>query len=140
MADEIDPQRPSEAQAAAERARSWRRRLLFALGLAFTGVGAVGLVVPLLPGAPFLILAAGCFARSSPRFDAWLVAHPRFGPPVRRWRERGAIPLYAKWIAAVSMGLSYALIARSDWPLAAKAALAALFIAVLAFMFSRPSR
>lgn len=122
------------------RAAPWRRRALFALGLLFTGIGAAGLVVPLLPGAPFLILAAACFTRSSPRFDAWLVNHPRFGPPVRRWRERGAIPLYAKWIAGVSMAVSFGLVARSDAAFAVKAGLLAVVVGAMAYMLSRPSR
>lgn len=120
--------------------RGWTRRLLFVLGILFTGIGAAGLVIPLLPGAPFLILAAACFTRSSPRFDAWLTGHPRFGPSVRRWRERGAIPLYAKWIAAVSMAFSFLLVARSESPFAAKAVLLAAFVGVLVYMVSRPSR
>jgi uncharacterized membrane protein YbaN (DUF454 family) len=138
MADENDPE-PTRGSRGENAAASWRRRALFAFGLLFTAVGAAGLVVPLLPGAPFLILAAACFTRSSPRFDAWLLSHPRLGPPVRRWRERGAIPLYAKWIAAVSMAFSYLLIARSEAPVAIKAALLAAFVGVLAFMVSRPN-
>ena len=136
MADEMNTR---EGPVSADRAHSWRRRALFALGVLFTGVGAAGLVVPLLPGAPFLILAAACFTRSSPRFEAWLVSHPRFGPPVRRWRERGAIPLYAKGIAGASMAFSFLIIARSEAPLSVKAGLLVGFAAVLAYMLSRPS-
>lgn len=131
---------PVPDQTPSPGAAPWRRRALFALGLLFTGIGAAGLVVPLLPGAPFLILAAACFTRSSPRFDAWLTSHPRFGPPVRRWRERGAIPLYAKWIAGVSMAMSFGLVARSDAPFAVKAGLLAVVVGAMAYMVSRPSR
>jgi uncharacterized membrane protein YbaN (DUF454 family) len=135
VADDIQTPPPRPAPM-----RGWTRRVLFGLGVLFTGVGAAGLVLPLLPGAPFLILAAACFTRSSPRFEAWLTSHPRFGPPVRRWRERGAIPLYAKWIAGVSMAASFLFVARSDAPFAVTAALLAVVIAVLTWMFSRPSR
>jgi len=136
MADETDSR---EGPVPAGRPRSWQRRALFAMGFLFTGIGAAGLVVPLMPGAPFLILAAACFTRSSPRFEAWLVGHPRLGPPIRLWRERGAIPVYAKWIAAVSMAFSFVLIAGSEAPFAVKALLLALFVAVLGWMVSRPS-
>lgn len=139
MADKMDTKPSRGGPVSADRSPCWGRRALFALGVLFTGIGAAGLVVPLLPGAPFLILAAACFTRSSPRFEAWLVHHPRFGPPVRRWRERGAIPIYAKWIAAVSMVFGFLLVARSESPFPVKAGLLVGFIAVLAYMFSRPS-
>ena len=129
MADKMDTKPSRGGPVSADRSPCWSRRALFALGVLFTGIGAAGLVVPLLPGAPFLILAAACFTRSS----------PRFGPPVRRWRERGAIPIYAKWIAAVSMVFGFLLVARSESPFPVKAGLLVGFIAVLAYMFSRPS-
>ena len=62
-----------------------------ALGCLFVGLGMIGAVLPLMPTTIFLILATGCFARSSPRLEAWLLNHPRFGPTLRDWRERGAI-------------------------------------------------
>src|SRR5690606_41134853 len=65
--------------------------------LRLAGAGAVGLalagtVLPLLPTTPFLLVAAWAFARSSPRLDAWLHAHPRLGPPLAAWQARRAIP------------------------------------------------
>lgn len=55
------------------------RHILLALGWLFLGIGAVGIAVPVLPTAPFVLLAAACFLRSSERLHAWLVSHPRFG-------------------------------------------------------------
>ena len=72
------------------------RALYLVLGLGFTGLGIAGAFLPLLPTTVFLILAAGCFARSSPRLEAWILGHRRFGPLVRAWRENGAIPRKAK--------------------------------------------
>lgn len=46
--------------------------ILIAAGLLFTGIGMVGVLVPVLPTTPFLILASICFMRSSERFDKWL--------------------------------------------------------------------
>jgi uncharacterized membrane protein YbaN (DUF454 family) len=69
----------------------------------------------------FVILAAGCFARSSPRLDAWLRTHPRFGPPIRAWQAERAIPARAKRAACMGIALGYGLFwlgARPHWPLA----------------------
>jgi len=68
-------------------------RLLFlVLGCACFALGVVGAFVPLLPTTPFLLLAGACWARSSPRFHAWLLNHKVFGPTMRSWREHRALP------------------------------------------------
>ena len=74
-----------------------------ALGLAFVGVGTVGIVVPGLPTTPFLLLAAACFARGSARLEAWLLSDPVFGPLIKDFREHRAVPLRAKVVALVLM-------------------------------------
>jgi uncharacterized membrane protein YbaN (DUF454 family) len=85
----------------------WNRPLLFVLGWIFVAAGIVGLVLPFVPGTLFLILAAACFTRSSPRFESWLLDHPRYGPPVRAWRATGAIPRRAKMVAHMSLAASW---------------------------------
>lgn len=84
------------------------RAVFFVLGISFTGVGVVGAFLPLLPTTVFLILAAACFARSSPRFEAWILDHRQFGPLVRNWREHGVIPPRAKALACGGMALGFA--------------------------------
>ncbi|HEX4857476.1 MAG TPA: YbaN family protein [Usitatibacteraceae bacterium] len=80
------------------------RRVLWILAGALALLtGIIGIVVPLLPTTPFVLLAAFCFARGSERCEAWLLNHPRFGPMVRDWRERRAVPLRAKQLASVMM-------------------------------------
>ena len=81
------------------------------------GLGAIGAVLPLLPTVPFVILAAFCFARSSPRLEAWLVGHPTFGPHIVAWRDHGAISRKGKVAATLAFAVSIALaLAFAPWP------------------------
>ncbi|MFK4870601.1 YbaN family protein [Novosphingobium sp. ZW T3_23] len=79
------------------------------LGLALVAVGFIGIFVPLLPTMDFLLLALPCFARSSPRLEAWLLNHRRFGPGLRAWRQKRAVPRRAKIAACIGMATGFAL-------------------------------
>jgi uncharacterized membrane protein YbaN (DUF454 family) len=83
-----------------------RRLLYLCLGFASVALGAAGIVLPLLPTVPFMLLAAYFFARSSPRLEARIVEHPRFGPHIRAWRERGAIGPAGKRAALAAFAFS----------------------------------
>jgi uncharacterized protein len=119
-------------------ARRGARPVLFAFGWVFLSVGLAGVVLPLLPGTLFLILAAACFTRSSPRFEAWLVGHPLLGPPIRQWRETGSIPRRAKVFAVASLAISWGLILWSDTPRFAPVLMLAVFLAVGGYIVTRP--
>ena len=94
-----------------------RRHLYLIAGFASIALGTTGIVVPLLPTVPFMILAAFCFARSSPRLEARLLDDPRFGAHIRRWRERGAISRKGKQAALVAFAISAGLgLLLSPWP------------------------
>ena len=114
------------------------RGLWLAGGGLFLGLGLLGVVLPVLPTTPFLLLAAACFARSSPRLHRWLLDHPVFGPPIRNWEENGAISRRAKRLAVGSMAavLLVSLVLGLGW----KVLLAqSLLIAVGCwFVLSRP--
>jgi len=129
---------PAVAPRRAPTGPGWLRFVLLGIGFASLGVGVIGLVLPGVPGAVFLILAAWCFTRSSPRFEAWLLDHPRLGPPVRQWRESGAIPRPAKWFACLSMAASWLLISATTLSAVTAAGLGALFLGVAAFVVTRP--
>jgi hypothetical protein len=92
-----------------------KRRLYLAAGLASVALGLVGAFVPLLPTVPLLILAAFCFARSSPRLEAQLLNHPRYGHHLVAWRNNGVVSRRAKWSAtgafAVSIAIGLAMLA-----------------------------
>ena len=120
--------------------RRFRRPLLFVAGWILTALGVVGLILPLMPGTIFLILAAWCFSQSSPRFEAWLIGHPRLGPQVRRWRETGSIARRVKVIACVSMLLGFAILTRTSAPPIALWISGACLLAAGVYVASRPER
>ena len=71
------------------------------LGFVFVAIGVLGIVLPVLPTTPFLLLAAACFARSSQRFYDWLLNTHVFGELIRNWRETRSIPRKAKRMALI---------------------------------------
>lgn len=81
------------------------RPLYLTGGIVSVGLGAAGAFLPLMPTVPFLLLAAYCFARSNPEWEAKLLDHPHWGPQLRDWRERRAISRRAKTAAIVAMTL-----------------------------------
>lgn len=64
-----------------------RKALLIGLGWVSVALAAIGVVLPLLPTTPFLLLSAFCFARSSERFHAYLYNHRVFGAYLRNYES-----------------------------------------------------
>lgn len=114
------------------------RLLLRALGGVCVGIGLIGVVVPGLPTTIFMIAALWAFSRSSPRFEAWLLNHPRFGPPLRTWREERAIPIRAKRLATLAIAVSWVIIVLTTGSVWIAFLAAAGLGAVLAFLWTRP--
>jgi uncharacterized membrane protein YbaN (DUF454 family) len=111
-----------------------------AIGWIAVALGIAGVFLPLLPTTPFLLVAAGAFARSSPRLEAWLLNHPRLGPPLIAWRQKRAIPTRAKVIAIIAMAASLGYILWSPTiPAIAKAAAALVLAGSATFILTRPS-
>jgi uncharacterized protein len=117
------------------------RAAYLSAGLVFLAIAAVGVVLPVLPTTPFLLLAAACFARSSQRFYDWLLNHRAFGPVVREWREHRSIPWRTKLMA---IGLMSATLAASIFFFVTDAylqwALAALGVLLATWLYRVPSR
>lgn len=82
------------------------RWLFLIMGWVFFALGIIGILLPVMPTAPFILLAAGCWARSSRRFHFWLINHKYFGKFVRDWEDRHAVPLCAKCLATIMMTIS----------------------------------
>ena len=84
----------------------WQRWFWLLGGFLCLIVGVVGLVLPLLPTTPFVLLAAYCFSRGSARWEQWLLHQPQLGPMVQDWRTHRAVPLRAKQLATLMMTVS----------------------------------
>ncbi|MYG13999.1 MAG: DUF454 domain-containing protein [Gammaproteobacteria bacterium] len=116
-----------------------RRHLWMVLGWASLGLGALGVLLPLLPTTPFLILAAYFFSRSSQRMHAWLLNHRVFGPPIENWRTHRAISTGAKLAALAAMALILAVSAAANIPAWALAIQAVILVGVAIFLLTRPT-
>ena len=115
-----------------------RRRLWLLIGWIFTALAVVGVALPVLPTVPFLLVAAWAFARSSPALERRILDHPRYGPPVRAWQERGAVGRLAKIWAILAMSGGVVLSLAVGMPLWVVAVQAAVAVCVGAFLITRP--
>lgn len=136
--------RASDAEPEGESHRVVRSRALrwvwVVTGWLFVALGVIGAMLPLMPTTIFIILAAGCFARSSPRLEAWLLHHPRFGPTLRAWWAEGAIPRGGKVAACVGIAVGYGLFWWSVRPdLIVDLIVAVVLAACAAFIVTRPA-
>lgn len=91
-----------------------KKYLLIAAGSICLFLGICGLLLPLLPTTPFLLLAAACFFRSSDRMYRWLIHHRLFGRPIRAYRQFRAVSIRAKivsllllWVCIISSSLFF---------------------------------
>ena len=117
------------------------RWLLIAAGLMAVALGVAGAFLPVLPTTPFMLLAAACFARASPRLDRMLTESKMFGPAILEWRAHRSMPWRTKLVAIGLMSLMIAMSATFFVePWWAKALLVAVGVATGAWMWRIPSR
>ncbi len=83
------------------------RWVLFIIGWLCVVLGAVGVVMPVLPTTPFLLLAAACFDQSSPRFHRWLLSTKLFGPMIENWQRERYIEKRSKRVALVVVAITF---------------------------------
>ena len=85
------------------------KSLLLLLGFIFVGLGFIGIIVPGMPTTVFMILAAACFAKSSPKFEQWILDLPGIGRLVQDHRDGLGMPQKSKAIAITMMVLAVTL-------------------------------
>ncbi len=107
-------------------------------GLIALAVGVIGIILPLLPTTPFLLLAAYCFTRGSERLNNWLITHTILGPPIINWRRYGAISAKAKRWALIVIAATPPLTWLIGAPLWALVLQIAILITVSIFILTRP--
>ena len=116
------------------------RSLYLVAGLFCVLLGLIGVLLPLLPTTPFLLVAAFCFSRSSERLHQALLNNRYFGRLIRDWEENGIIPLKAKILATSMMLLmvSYPMFFKT-FHYGLKAMVVVTICFALYYIWSRPS-
>ncbi|MDC9726235.1 MAG: YbaN family protein [Candidatus Thioglobus sp.] len=112
-----------------------QKNLFISLGWIFVILAAIGVILPILPTTPFLILALALFAKSSPKFHQMLLEHPWFGDLLRQWEKTKTvsrkIKIRASLLTVVSFSISIYLVREVrllQWMLLAIAAILLFFI------------
>ena len=115
------------------------RVIVFISGWVSLIVGCIGIVLPLLPTTPFILLSAYCFSRSSERLHQWLITHPRMGPLIQDWEQFGSISKTAKIKSSVLIVVffSASLVFVNVAP-GVKTIVSLMGISVLSFIWTRP--
>jgi uncharacterized protein len=117
------------------------RYIYLTLGWIFLVIGMIGIVVPLLPTTPFLLLTAICFSKGSDRLHAWLLNHKVLGPPIKEWNSKGIIRLKYKILATSMMSISAIVIyPKPNIPLFGKIGFSVTFLLLMIFIWTRPSK
>lgn len=116
------------------------RPIFLALGWVFVSLGVLGVIFPLLPTTPFLLVAVWAFTRSSPELAERIRNHRYAGPFIRDWQDNGVIPVQAK-VASVSMMAAMVayLELGTETPHWVVGLVAAALLAVAAYILTRPS-
>eukprot|EP00439_Symbiodinium_sp_Y106_P089369 s1_g1905.t1 len=124
-----------------ETEKAYRRHLLQALGWVCVALGAIGIVLPVMPTTVFLLVALWAFARSSPRLHTWLIENPYFGPYITDWERDRIIPVRAKILAVTMMTASALWLALgTDAPLIVVFGVISILIGVASYVVTRPSQ
>ncbi|WP_428244332.1 YbaN family protein [Gynuella sp.] len=116
------------------------RWFLIVIGWLAVLLGFIGIFLPVLPTTPFLLLAASCFAKSSPRFHRWVISSPLFGPIIKDWQEHRFIEKKVKiWAIGVTI-MTFAVSIYVVPVIAVKYFLVGMLLICLFFMVRLPTQ
>lgn len=113
------------------------RTILFSAGAIALALGIIGAFLPILPTTPFVLLAAWCFLKSSPRAHQWLYRQPLIGEALRNWEQHRAISRRAKISAISIIAISAIVIGFKVQIMWVKAVVLSILTAVSAFIVTR---
>ena len=118
-----------------------KRPVLLGTGWLCVGLGLIGIILPLFPTTPFLLVAVWAFSRSSPEMAEKIRSHRHAGKLVRDWEDAGVIPLAAKIIAVAMMTVMFGYLHfGTDGPAWLEIGVALVMSGAAGFVLSRPSR
>jgi uncharacterized protein len=115
---------------------AWVRYLFAAAGFISLALGIIGVVTPILPTTPFILLSGYCFARGSQRFHTWIMNHKYFGPMIRAFRDEKRIPFRAKVLATVMIVVTMTATALVVKKIFAIAGMASVGVAVIIYIWT----
>ena len=140
MAKTVGMNQHNEIPSRMKTGRPARMRVLWlALGFLCVTIGASGLILPQVPGVPFLIIALWAFSKSSERFHHWLYTHEVFGPPLRAWNSYRVISPKAKLAAATGMTIALITLIATGATLTTIIIVGTVLAGCAAYVLSRPN-
>lgn len=116
-----------------------RRRLWLLVGHGAVGLATAGAFLPILPTVPFLLVAGWAYARGNPELRERMRNDPRFGPAVRNWQDRGAIPVKAKIFAVAGMSSGFTILTLSSPGYLVLGGVGLVMVAAGTYVVSRPT-
>ncbi len=120
------------------------RLVLILIGSISLVLGLIGIILPLLPTTPFLLLSAACYARSSDRFYNGLLANRVFGPPIKEWRDYRSVAKKTKVtsiiVIIISFGITIGFVLNNPLPRIILSVVALAFIIILLFLPTRTKK
>lgn len=105
----------------------------------FLVFGFIGLLLPIVPTTPFILVSVWFFARSSKKLENWLINHKIFGKNIRNWKEKGAISKNAKLSAIPLIIFSFSATIYLNEIFYLDLFLAVLGLSISIFIITRPS-